>query len=994
MIFVIGLAVVIGSIMVTSAGSVMIAIYSPSDGDTVYTDKIAVFGGARGTEGAIVESVTVNGLLADGTISWSKDISLQPGQNKITAVATDNMGQSISKTISVTYIASTPSPAPTTPPPLPTTIQTGGHGPTPAPIPTPIPTPTGSISITTTPSGAEVYLDNSFAGITPITLEDVTVGYHKATVSKEGYHSQTSEIYLSTGKTKELNIELEPITGSIAVSSTPSGASVYLDDVDMNKITPCMLSEVAVGQHTIKLTKSGYSDLIRNVSVSVGRTSHLHENLSAYGSIDISSDPSGADVYLDGNYTGETTPKNISKVVVGDHTIKLTKFGYDDVTRNVSISVGETLHLHENLAGFGSLRIFSYPSEAKVYLDGDYMGKTPLDISKVVEGSHTYKLTKFGYASVEKTIDVSAGESRLVDETLSVPWEVLNISIIVVVIVIMLLVLLINVKAPRRKRDALSKSIMKEEDIRPHVESRQKIDFAKRKDIILLNSQEWTKHKDYAKINPLYKKAQELEKRGENKESIEAYKEIIDINEYYIKAWEGLERYYTVLGESEKRDSALKKKRSITEFIDFATNAAQKINLQQFNLQNLDFFDNLFWSFKPQINILLGKNGYGKTYLLRLLISLLQKDDDISSEFFKGKKSNSFVRCDLERNNDAKVIYRTKTIFEESIGKVPVLAIPDMRLVDKSRTKIEPIILDTEIRESGAYHFLYEKPFEEVIQNFLYELCIRYMDKGKSFEQPLFQLLHKVVRELTDKEFEFNEIEAIGSAKFEIKVITEGNPEKPLPLQRASQGTLSVLSIFGLIYYYLTSVFPDTPEEEILKKPAIVFIDELDAHLHPSWQQRIIGLLRDSFPNVQFIVTAHSPLVVAGCYENEVAVLRKGENGFTIENIEEHFIGTPTCELLKKLFETEDIDDTYLYYTTQLSLQKANSARMEKLKSKEPLKAAEEEELNNLYKYDYYVNQIAKFEKEKQEQDCELKIMELEAKIRDLEFRLNNKEPQ
>jgi predicted ATP-binding protein involved in virulence len=403
----------------------------------------------------------------------------------------------------------------------------------------------------------------------------------------------------------------------------------------------------------------------------------------------------------------------------------------------------------------------------------------------------------------------------------------------------------------------------------------------------------------------------------------------------------------------------------------------------------------LFWTFQPQINILLGKNGYGKTYLLRLLISLLQKDDNISSEFFTESKSESFVRCNLERNNTAKVIHRIKTVFEESIGKVPVLAIPDMRFVDKSKTTISHVEMEEDkgdLREYGAYHFLYEESYDQLIQNFLYELCIIYMDQGKSFESPIFDLLQGVVRELTDKQFEFDEIVAIGSAKFEIKVITEGNKKNPLPIQKASQGTLSVLSIFGLIYYYLKSVF-DT-EEELLKKPAIVFIDEVDAHLHPSWQQRIIGLLRKNFPNVQFVVTAHSPLVVAGCYENEVAVLRKGENGFTIENIEGHFIGTPTSELLKKLFETEDIDDTYLYYATQLSLQKDNSARIKELESKETLVENEEKELNNLYKYDYYVTLIAQLKKDNLEKDCELKIAALEAKIRDLEFRLNKKEQQ
>jgi ABC-type multidrug transport system ATPase subunit len=585
-------------------------------------------------------------------------------------------------------------------------------------------------------------------------------------------------------------------------------------------------------------------------------------------------------------------------------------------------------------------------------------------------------------------------------------------------------------------------------EIKPYTEltqkiesKKQKINFAKRKEIIELNSQEGIKHKENSKINPLYEKALELEKRGKHKESIETYEEIIDINEYYKKAWEGLERIYNALGDSENRYSALEMIRLITEIIDFETNAAQKINLQQFELQNLDFFGNLFWSFQPQINILLGRNGYGKTYLLRLLISMLQKEDNISSEFFKESKSNSFVRCDLERNNIAKAIYRTKTVFKElylfsidaefednsnngiiakklrnkfkiesfpisanakvtkenddkwaitdgekiyivkkeegklniykeSIGKVPVLAIPDMRLVDKSTC-------------------------EEVIQNFLYELCIRYMAKGNSFEQPLFELLHTVVHELTDKKFKFNEIVAVGDAKFKINVITEGNLKKPLPLQKASQGTLSVLSIFGLIYYYLTSVFPDTPEEELLKKPAIVFIDEVDAHLHPSWQQRIIGLLRDSFPNVQFIVTAYNPLVVAGCYENEVAVLRKGEKGFTIENFEEHFIGTDISELNKKIFETEDIDVNYLKYATLYSMKRDNSARITELEAKSTLSAAEQEELDRLYKEDYYVSQIPeiKMEKEEKENIYEKEINILQEEIRELKSK-SKEEPK
>jgi predicted ATP-binding protein involved in virulence len=113
------------------------------------------------------------------------------------------------------------------------------------------------------------------------------------------------------------------------------------------------------------------------------------------------------------------------------------------------------------------------------------------------------------------------------------------------------------------------------------------------------------------------------------------------------------------------------------------------------------------------------------------------------------------------------------------------------------------------------------------------------------------------------------------------------------------------MALFGLIYEYLKAVFPNVPEKELTHQPAIVFIDELDAHLHPAWQQKIIPLLRGNFPNVQFFVTAHSPLVIAGCREGEVAVLRKREKGFGVHVFEHDFIGYEARELYEKVFDVE-----------------------------------------------------------------------------------------
>ncbi len=518
----------------------------------------------------------------------------------------------------------------------------------------------------------------------------------------------------------------------------------------------------------------------------------------------------------------------------------------------------------------------------------------------------------------------------------------------------------------------------------------QSIKLAQRKEIIELNSQDDV---ELAKKNPnivqLYREAHRCEEQKEFTEAIRYYEKLIDINEYYLKAWEGLERIYRSLGENEKQDSAQRQIKLIRYIIDFETNAEQKITLQQLKLTNLDFFGNTKWTFQPQINILLGKNGYGKSHLLRLIISLLQKDDNISLQFFGNKLQNASIQLSLERNKTKQIIERSKTVFKKSIGKVPILAIPDVRYIDQSKITISPPSDGkSNLRELGAEDFLSQQSFEATIQNFLYELCIMFMYQGRSFDLPIFQMLHKVVGELTDEAFEFREIKPIGNARFEINVITDGNNDRLLPIQKASQGTLAVLSMFGLIYYYLKSVFPDTPVKELLSKPAIVFIDEVDAHLHPSWQRKIIRLLRKNFPNVQFVVTAHSPLVVAGCLNSEVAVLRKGEDGFVVEEFPEDFIGETTENLYRKLFEIEDIDENYLYYATRISANIDNSERINVLESKETLTDEEEMELEMLYEDDYYISRVAQKIEEKKAEDYELKTAELEAEIRELKYQL------
>jgi len=83
-----------------------------------------------------------------------------------------------------------------------------------------------------------------------------------------------------------------------------------------------------------------------------------------------------------------------------------------------------------------------------------------------------------------------------------------------------------------------------------------------------------------------------------------------------------------------------------------------------------------------------------------------------------------------------------------------------------------------------------------------------------------------------------------------------------VPLEAVSQGTVSLLGWIGVLMQRLFEVHDQSaaPTREF----ALVLMDELDAHMHPEWQQQIVSLLRERFPNVQFLASTHAPLVVGG----------------------------------------------------------------------------------------------------------------------------------
>lgn len=118
----------------------------------------------------------------------------------------------------------------------------------------------------------------------------------------------------------------------------------------------------------------------------------------------------------------------------------------------------------------------------------------------------------------------------------------------------------------------------------------------------------------------------------------------------------------------------------------------------------------------------------------------------------------------------------------------------------------------------------------------------------------------------------------------EIEIVYQKNGVKErLPMKMLSDGLRITISMVADIAYRMAVLNPQLLDRIAEETPGIVLIDEVDMHLHPEWQKRIMTDLHYIFPRVQFIVTTHSPSVLANIKKEHILLLEDGEI-YTPEN--------------------------------------------------------------------------------------------------------------
>ncbi len=272
-----------------------------------------------------------------------------------------------------------------------------------------IPPDTGSISVTSTPAGAEIFINTVDTGeVTPHTFNGQNVGNYDVNVTLAGYDTTASKsVTVVKDQTATADFTLVQQVGSISVTSTPTGARIFLDNVDTTQVTPFTLNNVPYGNHDVSVTKDGYvTPSSKSIAIVDKGIVTADFTLSLVppdtGSINVTSTPAGAEIFINNIDTGEVTPHTFNGRNIGNYDVNVTLAGYDTPTGK-SVTVVKDLIATADFTlvqQAGSISVTSSPTGAKIFLDNvDTTQVTPFTLTKVPYGNHDVSVTKDGYVT-------------------------------------------------------------------------------------------------------------------------------------------------------------------------------------------------------------------------------------------------------------------------------------------------------------------------------------------------------------------------------------------------------------------------------------------------------------------------------------------------------------------------------------------------------------------------------------------------------------------
>lgn len=197
----------------------------------------------------------------------------------------------------------------------------------------------GSISANANIPSAQVYLDGAYKGLTPLTIDNVSPGYHRVVFKKDSYNDINMSAYVVAGETFNVNAHFQG--ASLIVHSNVQGASVYLDDELLGTVGN-YFDNLPPGSHTVEVYKAHYSLQSQRVSLIDGKASSVTLNLEKIsGYIQVDTVPEYATIEIAGKPSTKLEP-HLFEVDSGECSVTASAFGYASKTIKSKVRVDAT----------------------------------------------------------------------------------------------------------------------------------------------------------------------------------------------------------------------------------------------------------------------------------------------------------------------------------------------------------------------------------------------------------------------------------------------------------------------------------------------------------------------------------------------------------------------------------------------------------------------------------------------------------------------------
>ena len=333
------------------------------------------------------------------------------------------------------------------------------------------------------------------------------------------------------------------------------------------------------------------------------------------------------------------------------------------------------------------------------------------------------------------------------------------------------------------------------------------------------------------------------------------------------------------------------------------------MKINTLKLEGVGGLENLILTFNPQMNLICGPNGIGKTTVLESIAhifssgetNILKRNVNATSSRITAEIDNNGTILKPDINFD--VFVPEKLVSINGLNEVSSWLVSLKAARTFQYTSLQAVNKDTNkeiyvLWNEAKYGINLTDIKNWFVNRYLYSAHLDALspEQLKNFE------LAKSCFSLLNSDFVFSRVDASTN---EIMVQT---PSGEIYYEYLSSGFKSIISILFGIIKEIEFRFKE-PRINAIDFNGVILIDELELHLHPDWQEKVVDVLITAFPLAQFFASTHSPHVIQTAKPNQIIALEQIDNKISqreLPNSEFGFQGWSIEEVLTDVMGMED----------------------------------------------------------------------------------------